>query len=595
MKKISFIVLISVLCACDRTIAPEIPAYEELAGGSKTDVVDRIDTLYYTTFNVGPTDIRDDYRTALASLQGLMNAIPGGNSIYVKPTSDYIWKNELGARYIKDYNKYRDLFRDAIRSSGVTTYVKKAPLTGDATLDDISTNIAASYASAFRSVILTDAMLTGSDADLFEGLTMAYDASDKDFNDVYDFFMAHKDMYCTDGVVSSATRLGQEVDLAIKHRWLCLHLHEDTNSKALAMSEKFFAQIDPCSPAFTFEGPYVDSERERKNIEVRSKYNLYCIPGGCFNISTHERGPVYHNDIAVNSRKFPVDYEARKHYVAIVMSDGDNIAYFDVGKFVKLYQHPYYGEVPLSFTMSGSLKTFKPVVEDWFYTHTHPTCSIGGALTGPGYIFPSCMTKQGREDYGRLTAELMQKEGQKIMTVMDTKVYNWNTTASYSEDIIKQLPSDTQGVIYFHHGVYDDGMGGAIYSYRGAHKLINGIPFVSARFEVNYVKSNQKDGDTYLYYPLDNDAGKQHSQRECAKMISDLTKKDSGVDPTSPDAYSIVLFCVNTTGKKFIDGQPHQDTMEDLKILVDYLADNPDVQLVNINQFFDRYKHCVTK
>ena len=605
-RYLTFAILLAASAACSG-LDESIPVPPRMVSGQEEGPVipqGAIDTLFYIKYNqIGDSDHRNDYLTATASMQGLLNTLPYGNSIYVKYSSGYVWKDDLGAAVVLDAGKdYRMVFRRAMaelkEKAAVSGYVRMASLTGDTEVDNVNANIAACYAASFGAVILTDHVLE-QERDIFGGLSMVYDAAGKTYDDVYDFLMEDKSRFALDGIVSGGGRNGVNIDIAIRHRWISLRTDEDHDSNAVETTKKFFAQIEPCSPRFTFEGPYTGEGREGKNIKLSSSYDLYCLPGGCTNLSTHERGPVFSNDKAVNARVFPTeDYNAPKHSVAIILSDGDNLAYFEEGKFMKFYRDPLYGTFPLSITMSGSLKRYRPAVHNWFYTHTHALCSIGCSLTGLGYIFPASMSAEGKRKYGAMTAEEMNGEGQRILAIMDRfldETWNINTTTwqkvvDSSRPIIEQL-KDCDGVIYFNHGQYDN----VFDNMRARCTWIGDIPFVGARFECSFVKSGQTktlDGGSVvdLYYPMDYNSGKKHSLQECAEMIANCSQ-----DPSNPDAYSLVMVNVNSTGHYMTDGTVSPDTMGDVAILVNRLQAIPGVELVNINTFFDRYNKCVDR
>ena len=80
--------------------------------------------------------------------------------------------------------------------------------------------------------------------------------------------------------------------------------------------------------------------------------------------------------------------------------------------------------------------------------------------------------------------------------------------------------------------------------------------------------------------PMD-DPSNPKSQRNVAESVKAMPK-----DPSSPDGYSIILFNANPP-----DITPKPVLMEDVRVLVDYLLEDPGVRLVNASQFFSLYRH----
>lgn len=71
------------------------------------------------------------------------------------------------------------------------------------------------------------------------------------------------------------------------------------------------------------------------------------------------------------------------------------------------------------------------------------------------------------------------------------------------------------------------------------------------------------------------------SQKKVADSIKSMPK-----DQSSPDGYSIILFNANPP-----DISPKPVLMDDVRLLVDYLQEDPGIRIVNASQFFDLYRH----
>lgn len=530
----------------DEGAAPS-PADDIAKAGEWEPSANSIDTLYCIGSGSFPQDgLESDYLCAAASLQGLLNSIHGGNAIYIVRPGEHDWTRGLGARCVVDFGSdFRAFLISALRSSDARSYVLAAPLSGDAEVDGRNAAIAADYATVSRSVILSQALLEA-EGEIFGALEMAYDASGKDYQDILSMVGENSLAFSTDALVRCASRDGKGIDAAIAHRWICL----DENAPA----DKFYPLIEPCSPVYS-SAPGTEEE-----IALSSGHGLYLVPAGTANLSTRERGPVFHNDLAVGARKFPVDTEKKSHQVAIVLSGGEDIAAFEDGRLTSFYSSPLYGSVPVTITMSSSLKGLRPVVHNWFQTHTHSSCSICSGIGGAGEVFLSKMDNAAREDYGRLTEALMEKEGQDFLTLTDPFVKTWDKVVASCTPMLRQM-KNCEGAVHFDMGS-GEGSG-------AGYAFVNGIPLLRGRYVVGH------DGKSFM-----------SSVSECANIIIRCS-----VEPAEADSYSVVL--VPVQGYFTEDGGGADALWEDLGALSECLSGLDDVELVSLAELFGRFSACV--
>ena len=532
-------------CRKEPSKAPPRTLYEQIG----------IDTLHYIKYSgisgVSSTD-KSAFAAAISSLQGLMNRFDGGDAVFMKMSNEMDWTEGLAANSsaFKDWGKnFRGLIADILPKARASGYVLMKDFgSGD---DELNLTIACSYASANGAFILTETL---AEDPLFTGYDCVADTRDKTMQDVYEMLRAGK--FARDGVVSVNRVPNHNVDLAIRHRWACIKsANED-------FTDMFFSEINPCSVRISYNGP---TTYEGLNVRCSSRRDLYVTAAGmCCNMSTHERIRPYQSDIITNRRSHPVDYSRKDvHYVSILISDGGNLEYFE-GKFRKCYESRHYGEFPLSFMMSPMLKRFKPLVQDWYMTRVAQNCCVITSLSGAGDIFPSCMSSDAaRERYGKLTWELMEKEGQVITAIMDRNdiiQYNMDTLVRYSAPVVRQLKG-CKGVLFL----------GFAFMMDGAAAFIGDVPIVTRRFGCS-----ARDGEI-----MDLDENPE-SQRNIAAKVKALPK-----DAESPDGYSVIMINANIPDNV----EPKPDIMDDTALLVEYLRQDPGIEIVNLRQFFDLYSY----
>jgi hypothetical protein len=109
-------------------------------------------------------------------------------------------------------------------------------------------------------------------------------------------------------------------------------------------------------------------------------------------------------------------YDERKTYVAVVVSDGDNLAQ-DYSNLRPMLERriSLRSKVPMSWTVSNRWRDFgKPVIE-WFYAEAARSRGYDSFLMGPsgyGYTFPGAMSDESaREVFARRTVDAAHELG----------------------------------------------------------------------------------------------------------------------------------------------------------------------------------------
>ena len=533
------------------TLPPDNPDLPEPPSGGP--VIDTLHFIRYSGISGLEPHMKKAFAATISSIQGLMNRFEGNDAIFIKMSNELDWSQDLAvyANALKSWgNDYRGMIAATLPKAGTKYYVLMKDF-GTTEDDDLMLTVATSYASAHGAFILTESQ---ENDPLFEGYTCVADTRDKTMQDVYE--MLRDGYFNTDGVVSVNRSPNHNVDLSIYHQWASIRSSDEE------FTDRFFSLIDPVSIRISYNGP---TTYEGLNVRASTRRDLYVVAAGlCCNMSTHERIPPPSTDLSVNTRSFPTDYERKDvHRVMILVSDGGNLDYFE-GKFTNCYKSPHYGEFPVNFQMTPSLKRFKPIVHDWYMRHMAPNSCVVASLSGAGDIFPSLMTgDEAREKYGRLTSELLNKEGQSMTVIMDRNdIINndWNKVLRYSAPVVRQIEG-CRGVIFMGFAFWMDGAGG----------FIGDVPMVASRFGCG-----ARDGEI-MDLPEN-----PKSQRNVAEQVKRLPK-----DAEDPDGYSVIIFSANPPG----DVEPKGDIMEDMAVLVRYLQEDPGIEIVNARQFFDLYTY----
>ncbi len=169
---------------------------------------------------------------------------------------------------------------------------------------------------------------------------------------------------------------------------------------------------------------------ERSGITTASSYGIGTMPADFYVSSTLFAGTNHAIKIPVVPRKPEL---GTKVYVAIFVSDGDNIQYtqhamrkgWDRAADLR-------GKLPLSWTIAPGLVDIGPAIMNYYYgTATPKDCFVTGP-SGMGYMMPfNTLTEPGApvgdylkdsarmDGYARMTETYLQRAGLRVMTIWD--------------------------------------------------------------------------------------------------------------------------------------------------------------------------------
>ncbi|MCD6350492.1 MAG: hypothetical protein J7M26_00120, partial [Armatimonadetes bacterium] len=85
-----------------------------------------------------------------------------------------------------------------------------------------------------------------------------------------------------------------------------------------------------------------------------------------------------------------------KVYVALTMSDGDNLnTFYDY--FRSYFEHPAHGRFPIGWGMGPAILDLMPAVAQWYYEHAKPGDEFLADVSGIAYVFPQTYANRYRE------------------------------------------------------------------------------------------------------------------------------------------------------------------------------------------------------
>ncbi len=162
---------------------------------------------------------------------------------------------------------------------------------------------------------------------------------------------------------------------------------------------------------------------ERAGIGIATSYGLSTVPSDFYNNATVYAGYPRKIQPARIPKRKPLE---NKVYVALFLSDGDNIQYCE-HKMIRLWENPERGDAPINWTVSPALADLGPSLLNYFYeTSSENDCLVSGP-SGMGYslIYDElndiwhASTRETIEEYTKLTQKYLQKSGLRIITIWD--------------------------------------------------------------------------------------------------------------------------------------------------------------------------------
>lgn len=198
-----------------------------------------------------------------------------------------------------------------------------------------------------------------------------------------------------------------------------------------AVYEKFLADMEPGNSLVA--GWYT---KERPGIGTTASYGLSTVPADYYRNSTVHAG--MNHTIIRNAIPDKPELE-NKVYLAIFMSDGDNIQYCQ-GSMYDIWNDYDRGEIIINWTISPSLVDFGPAILNYYYrTATESDCLVSGP-SGLGYVQiidelyqREDVPEEERRDedkqwvtdyekfdkYMQLTQTYLERSGLRIITIWD--------------------------------------------------------------------------------------------------------------------------------------------------------------------------------
>ena len=374
---------------------------------------------------ISSSEFIPDERVTFSSLQGLVNK--DKNRILMIENDSTVWADELGVDFIKYDNttKY-DLmvkYKEAIK--GIVLY--------DTSKSNHYRNLASTIANikGFMPVIKEVRKIMEYNGIHFSGdnvidiTGLEFTSGEEIYNYLYDNYWK----YCSKRIIFSLSPggvLDYNRDIAAAVGGAVIYCDTLSHS-GKAQYERFLKEMADAPGTSIVLGWFPE---ERSGITAGSKYGISTLPAD-FYIS----GTVYSGaDHTINIPKVPKrDALKNKAYIALYLSDGDNIQYCQ-RSIRTLFEEEKQdmGKTAVNWTIAPGLADIGPMMLNYCYKEaSDKECFVTGP-SGMGYLIPfnsgageQCpamdylIDEKYVDNYTRLTQTYLQKSGIRVITTWD--------------------------------------------------------------------------------------------------------------------------------------------------------------------------------
>lgn len=420
-------------------------------------------------------------------------------------------------------------FRSSIEGSKFVLY----NMSGEegASYADQSLNYATTVAGAERYLMVSSSLREEAEA---QGYTLGKDV--REGVNTRDIFEEYKDVLNKSYLVHQSPVNGYLRDYAIAGKAMCFYsdFYDGDNS----VKEDILKWADVNAPILGW------TENEINFVASNSLMSKITIAADwCANLSFYATGERDYIE-QTNYEEREIEPEEGKHYVAIVMSDGDNVQWMtrDFETDSKYYGSDYRGEFPMTWTTSPSLYDLAPEKLNSLYSTANANEQFIAGPSGVGYINATDYSASSLDEYAAYTAGYMQKTDIEYVNFLDNYV---------NADVLDTFSAYEQikGGIWSVGDKYIEGNGSLYWS--------GDKPFLCARETLWRIAGDDYSNQYYGYV------------ERVAQRINEYEK-----DYTSVNGYTVVLAHAWSIG-----------TMDYLNRFVQYLDE--DVVLVTVGEMLD--------
>lgn len=307
------------------------------------------------------------------------------------------------------------------------------------------------------------------------GMKKAFDLTEKDINvfDQNNFYDKHKDVFRKDALIHQASTASGLRDFAVQQKiFITYSLDDDYMMRSFR--DKVLSDLEPASIVFGW------CDMEVKFTESVSSFGHYVIPADhCYNMTI--LNACESQQIADGSDVEAPELDPKKHYIAIVYSDGDNAQWISNGYTEFHTWQSYNIDTPITWTFAPLMNEFSPVAVKKAVDNLG-NCSFITGPSGAGYARISKMSAGELAAYSDMTAASMLASGLTTMTILDRPLdlpdFLYTNKLSY----FARYDNISGGILQLDPTRYEGGQGKVFFA--------DDKPFVSVRLSLWHPTGN---------------------------------------------------------------------------------------------------------
>ena len=468
----------------------------------------------------------------IVSLQGIVAKT--SSSVFIDTgTATARWLEYSSAKYgfavqrVDDPWELVSAFSDHIADGRYVLYNSHA--NGATAPHDCSANHATTVAGAEKWLMVPTELEDQAKA---AGLTLGRDVRSLDLGTLFE---EYKDRLNRHLIVHQAPFKWQLRDYSVAAGALCCYGDYEENE---ALNEAILDWAEPNIPVMGW------TENETAFVRKNSRHAKITIAADWSeNLSLYSAFPKV-GAATFSNYDPPAPERENKHYVAIVMSDGDNLQWMQ-NDFV--FNERYFGserrgDFPVTWTIAPGMADVAPHLLDYLYENGTALDQFIAGPSGAGYINAAFYDKDNIAGFASITAEYMRRIGVDYVNLIDTVLNPFALRYYAAQDAVK-------GGVWSVGNKYVEGRGGVFWA--------NDKPFVCMRDTLWLT-----DGD-------DPDNARYGSVETVAERINGYP-----VDPSAISGYTVVIAHAWSVG-----------SMDDIARFVAALDE--DVELVTVGQLLE--------
>lgn len=547
---VCFIVLVFTFCVCSCQKKKPNPKKDDVTLNPKTGLYYRVPAHSSVIFTIESSKMTKQEYVLVASIQGIV-AQTQASIFIIEDSDDQLWLDQCAATYelsVVPIDNAWDLvttFKSYIKDSKYVLYNNTNDL--GVSYSDLSINYATTVAGVENYIMVSKSI---EDAAISNDFELGLDVTTSEWNTEY-VFNKYKDVLTKRYLIHQIPSKGQLRDYAIAGKALCYYAdYYDGNSE---IGSEIATWADKNAPILGW------TENEINFVSANSLLSKITIAADwSANLSFYsslETESEYQQNINVN-----VKAQAGKHYVAIVMSDGDNLQWM-TNSFAtsgSYYGSKKRGNFKMTWTTTPSMYDLAPNILDYLYKEKTSSDEFIAGPSGVGYINASEYQEASLPEYAQYVAGYLEKTDMHIVNFLDSYLDESKYAEFAKYDQLK-------GGILSVGNYYLEGKGGVYWQ--------NDKPFICVR-DTLWRSSGDENHNNYYGYV-----------ERVAQRINNYS-----TDYTKIEGYTVVLAHAWSIGtmdylQRFVDALDEHIELVTASELVDLVSKN--VKHENVEELND--------